>query len=60
VGVVHPKYSSRDNAQVRESVFSPGFNRLSKLSEGQARQLKVFEVWLMWVRGFVRVGHEAD
>ena len=60
-GVASPKYPSGDECPGARLVFGLGFNGWSELSKGQARQLgRVLEKWLMWVRGFVRVGHEVD
>src|SRR5882724_1264320 len=46
VGVTSPKHPSGDKCPGAQSAFSLGFNMLSKLSEGQARQLgRALEKW---------------
>ena len=67
VGLLVPSTQVGTDAQVPQSaidgnqlVFSLGFNRLSKLSMGQARQLGEHSKVAGMGLDFVRVGHEVD
>ena len=60
-GLLAPSTQAGMDAQVPQLALGPGFNGLSELSEGQARQLgRALERLLAWVRGFIRVGCDAD